>query len=85
MKLISEEYIRLTDEYSWKLDVVASAILEEKTKKQLVEGGINIMLANALHNLYKDNEITEEGLETGLKNLPDYLAEKVRADLQTDC
>ena len=60
MKVISEEYIRLTDEYSWKLDVVASAILEEKTKKQLVEGGINIMLANALHNLYKDNEITEQ-------------------------
>ena len=60
MKVISEEYIRLTEEYSWKLDVVASAILEEKTKKQLVEGGINIMLANALHNLCKDNEITEK-------------------------
>ena len=43
MKVISEEYIRLTEEYSWKLDVVASAILEEKTKTQLVEGGINIM------------------------------------------
>ena len=85
MKMISEEYIRLTEEYSWKLDVVASAILEEKTKKQLVEGGINIMLANALHNLYKDNEITEQLLESGLKSLPDYLAEKVRADLQTDC
>ena len=84
MKVISEEYIRLTEEYSWKLDVVASAILEEKTKKQLVEGGINIMLANALHNLYIDNEITEEGLESSLESLPDYLAEKVRADLQTD-
>ena len=77
MKVISEEYIRLTEEYSWKLDVVASAILEEKTKKQLVEGGINIMLANALHNLYKDNEITEKGLYCDLKSLPDYLAEKV--------
>ena len=84
MKVISEEYIRLTEEYSWKLDGVASAILEEKTKKQLVEGGINIMLANALHNLYKDNEITEEGLESGLKSLHDYLAEKVREDLQAD-
>ena len=84
MKVISEEYIRLTEEYSWKLDVVASAILEVKTKRQLVEGGINIMLANALHNLYTDNEITEEGLESGLKSLPDYLVEKVRADLQTD-
>ena len=63
MKVISEEYIRLTEEYSWKLDVVASAILEEKTKKQLVEGGINIMLANALHNLYKGNEITEQVLD----------------------
>ena len=85
MKVISEEYIRLTEEYSWKLDVVASAILEEKTKKQLVEGGINIMLANALHNLYIDNEITEEGLESGLESLSDYLAKKVRVDLQTDC
>ena len=85
MKVISEEYIRLTVEYSWKLDVVASAILEEKTKKQLVEGGINIMLANALHNLYIDNEITEEGLESGLESLSDYLAKKVRVDLQTDC
>ena len=43
MKVNCEEYIRLTDECSWKLDVVASAILEEKTKKQLVEGGSNIM------------------------------------------
>ena len=30
------------------------------------------------------NEITEEGLQSGLESLPDYLAEKVRADLQTD-
>ena len=58
MKVISEEYIRLAEEHSWKLDVVASAILKEKTKKQLVEGGINTMLANALHNLYKGNEIS---------------------------
>ena len=43
MQVISKEYIRLTEEYSWKLDVVASVILEGKTKKQLVEGGINIM------------------------------------------
>ena len=84
MMVISEEYIRLTEEYSWKLDVVASTILKEKTKRQLAEGGINIMIANALHNLYKDNEITEEGLESGLESLPDYLAEKVRVDLQTD-
>ena len=85
MKVVSEEYIRLTEEYSWEPVVVSSATLEERTKKQLVEGGINIMLANALHNLYKDNEITEQGLESGLKSLPDYLAEKVRADLQIDC
>ena len=42
------------------------------------------MIANAFHNLYKDNEITKEGLESGLSSLPDYLAEKVKADLQTD-
>tara|TARA_B100000579_G_scaffold145292_1_gene117920 strand:- start:260 stop:424 length:165 start_codon:yes stop_codon:yes gene_type:complete len=53
----------------------------KKTKKQLVEKDINIVLAHALHNLYKGNEINEEGLKSGLKSLPDYLAEKVRADL----
>ena len=70
--MISEEYIRFSEEYSWKLDVVASVILEEKSKKQFVEGGINIMLAQTLHNLYKANEITEQGLESGLKSLPVY-------------
>ena len=42
------------------------------------------MLANTLHNLYKDNEINKTGLESVLESLPDYLEEKVRADLQTD-
>ena len=34
---------------------------------------------NELHDMYI------YGLESGLESLPDYLAEKVRADLQTDC
>ena len=32
MNVISENYICLTEEYSWKLDVVSSAILEEKQR-----------------------------------------------------
>ena len=31
------------------------------------------------------NEITQEGLESGLESLPDYLAEKIREDFKTDC
>ena len=31
------------------------------------------------------NEITQEGLESDLENLPDYLAEKIREDFKTDC
>ena len=31
------------------------------------------------------NEITQEGLESDLESLPDYLAEKIREDLKTDC
>ena len=31
------------------------------------------------------NEITQEGLESDLESLPDYLAEKIREDFKTDC
>ena len=63
MKITQEEYVRLTEEYCFKLDVVNSSIIEDKTKKELVEGGIDIMFANATHNLYEDGEITNEGLD----------------------
>ena len=81
MKVTQEEYVRLTEEYCFKLDVVNSSIIEDKTKKELVEGGIDIMLFNALRNLYEDDEITEEGLENGLDLLPDFLEERLRKEL----
>ena len=83
-KVYCEEYLRLTEEVLWKLDVVASSIIEEKSKKQLVEAGVDLMFANALRYLYVDEEITDEGLETGLSYLEDYHAEKTRKDIETD-
>ena len=82
MKVQVDDYVRLTEEYLLKLDVISSAIIEDKTKKELVEGGIDIMFANATHNLYTDDEITDEGLEDCLDLMPDYLADKVKNDLE---
>ena len=84
MKVRTEEYVRLTEEVCWKLDVVASSIIEEKSKKQLVEAGVDLMFANALRYLYVDNEITDEGLEEGLSHLEDYHADKTRKDIEAD-
>ena len=84
MKVRVEEYVRLTEEVCWKLDVVQSSIYEPKTKKELVEGGVDIMFANALRYLYKDGEITDEGLEEGLSHLEDYHADKTRKDIERD-
>ena len=64
--------------------MVASSIIEEKSKKQLVEAGVDLMFANALRYLYVDEEITDEGLETGLSYLEDYHAEKIRKDIEAD-
>ena len=74
----------MTEEVLWKLDVVASSIIQENSKKQLVEAGVDLMFANALRYLYVDEEITDEGLETGLSYLEDYHAEKTRKDIVAD-
>ena len=81
MKVQVDDYVRLTEEYLFKLDVISSAIIEDKTKKELVEGGIDIMFANATHNLYTDDEITDEGLEDCLDLMPEFLADKVKNEL----
>ena len=64
--------------------MVASSIIEEKSKKQLVEAGVDLMFANALRYLYVDEEITDEGLETGLSYLEDYHADKTRKAIEAD-
>ena len=84
MKVQVDDYVRLTEEYLFKLDVISSAIIEDKTKKELVEGGIDIMFANATHNLYEDGEITNEGLDDCLDLMPEFLADKVKNDLDLD-
>ena len=83
-KVYCEEYLRLTEEVLWKLEVIASSIEEETTKKQLQEGGVDLMFANALRYLYVDEEITDEGLETGLSYLEDYHADKTRKAIEAD-
>ena len=84
MKVQVDDYVRLTEEYLFKLDVISSAIIEDKTKKELVEGGIDIMFANATCNLYEDGEITNEGLDDCLDLMPEFLADKVKNDLDMD-
>ena len=83
-KVYCEEYLRLTEEVLWKLEVIASSIEEETTKKQLLEGGVDLMFSNSLRFLYRSGEITDEGLETGLSYLEDYHAEKTRKDIEAD-
>ena len=83
-KVYCEEYLRLTEEVLWKLEVIASSIEEESTKKQLIEGGVDLMFSNTLRFLYRSGEITDEGLETGLEYLEDYHAEKTRKDIEAD-
>ena len=83
-KVYCEEYLRLTEEVLWKLEVIASSIEEETTKKQLLEGGVYLKFSNALRFHYRSGEITYEGLETGLKYLEDYHAEKRRKDIDVD-
>ena len=74
----------LSEEVLWKLEVIASSIEEETTKKQLVEGGVDLIFPNALRFLYRSGEVTDEGLETGLEYLEDYHAEKTRKDIEAD-
>ena len=76
--------MRLSEEVLWKLEVIASSIEEESTKKQLIEGGVDLMFSNTLRFLYRSGEITDEGLETGLSYLEDYHAEKTRKDIEAD-
>ena len=81
MKVRCEEYVRLTEEVCWKLDVIATSYEEETSKKQMIEGGVDLMFKTALFLLYEDGEITKEGLETGIDHLPDYLADRLREQL----
>ena len=81
MKVRCEEYVRLTEEYVWKLDVISTAYEEEVSKKQMVEGGIDLMFSTALKVLYKSGEITEEGLEYALELLDEDVAVDIREQL----
>ena len=81
MRLQTEEYIKLTEDVLHKLAVIKSSIEEEMTKKQLIEGGVDLMYGYALRFLYMGGEITEEGLENGLSYLEDYHAEKVLSEI----
>ena len=82
MRIKQEEYLRLTEEVIWKLDVIKTSISEETSKKQIVEGMVDLGFATALKILYQDGQITSEGLDTGLSYLEDYLQRRVLKDIQ---
>ena len=82
--MIVEEYVRLTEEFCHKLDVVASSIYESKSKKQLVEAGIDIMFGHALQGLYQGGEITKDSFEENLNLLPDFMQDKTRKRIEAE-
>ncbi len=84
MDISSETYIRLTAEDVGKLDVIQSSIEETTTHRQIVRGGIDHFYCNALRFLYRDGEITDEGLENGLSHVEDYMAEKAMKEIEKD-
>ena len=84
MRVKEETYIRLGEECIHKLDVVASAVEEPTTQKQLVEGGIDDLFSNALRFLYRDGEITKECLEDQLEMLEDWQAERTWEQIEED-
>ena len=63
MNVSSEIYIRLTAEDVGKLDVVQSSIEEATSHRQLVRGAFDHFYSNALRFLYRDGELSNEGLE----------------------
>ena len=84
MVVSSETYIRLTEEDRGKLDVVQSSIEEATTHRQLVRGAIDHFYCNALRFLYRDGELTEDGLENGLSHVEDWMAEKTMKEIAAD-
>tara|TARA_B100000945_G_scaffold74180_1_gene56952 strand:- start:338 stop:622 length:285 start_codon:yes stop_codon:yes gene_type:complete len=84
MDVSSETYIRLTEVDLGKLDVIQSSIEEATTHRQLVRGGIDNLYINSLRYLYRDGEITDEGLENGLSHVEDYMAEKIKKVIEKD-
>ena len=68
MVVSSETYVRLTAEDVGKLDVVQSSIEEATSHRQLVRGAIDHFYCNALRFLYRDGELTDQGLANGLRH-----------------
>jgi hypothetical protein len=84
MDVSSETYIRLTEEDVGKLDVIQSSIEEPTTQRQIVRGGIDNLYINALRFLYRDGELSDEGLENGLTHVEDWMAEKTMKEIAAD-
>ena len=84
MDISSDIYIRLNKEDIGKLDVIQSSIEEATTHRQIVRGGIDHFYCNALRFLYRDGEITDEGLENGLTHVEDYMRDKTMKVIAAD-
>ena len=84
MDISGGTHIRLTAEDVGKLDVISSSIEEATSHRQIVRGGIDNLYINALRYLYRDGEITDEGLENGLSHVEEYMAEKIMKVIEKD-
>ena len=84
MVVSSETYIRLTEEDRGKLDLVQSSLEKATPHRQLVRGAIDHFYCNALRFLYRDGELTDEGLENGLTHVEDWMAEKTMKEIAAD-
>ena len=81
----SKTYIKFTPEEIDKLHFVCKSIctrpdnsLGRPTKHELLSGLIDSAYGDALKNMYEEDLITEDQLEEGIEQLPDYLQNRTR-------
>ena len=73
----SSVFVRLSNKDLIKLEIIDSAYEEDVSRKRVIKQGINIMLAKAIEIIYKEGEMTDEGLDYALDLLPDDFRDRV--------
>ena len=81
----SNTYIKFSKEEIDKLHFICKSIctrpdnsIGRPTKHELLSGLIDSAYGDALKNMYEEDLITEEQLEEGIEQLPDYLQDRTR-------
>ena len=68
----------MSEEQLHKLDVIHSCFEEEVSRSNMIGGFIDDKFAYALEVLYRQGELSIDGLEYGLNVLPDWLQDRTR-------